>query len=161
MTATIDKPDLEFWAYKLREAHSELEAAQATVEELSSTKKAIMHAAYDSGLSLKDLATLLDVSKERVSIMLGRRISKQREQVREAIVKALTYVGAEGGTLAEIHDAVTQGLGYDPGRPSIGSYLRTDSKQQFVQVGPATYALRIPDVHDEDFPGGDEDEDSG
>jgi predicted XRE-type DNA-binding protein len=158
MTTTIDSldtwvapaRDVELWASRLRAISLSLEDAQQQVEGLAVRKKEIMNAAYDDGVKIPEMAEILGVSRERVSIMLGRRVSKEREQVRAAIVTALSRVGAEGGSLAEIHDAVAQGLGYDPGRASIGSYLRTDAKGQFTQVGPATYALRSVDPHDDE-----------
>lgn len=74
--------ELPPWAIRVRQLTDEINQTHVKAAE----KKMLLQQAYDSGLSLAEIARMIGVSRERVSILLGRPVRRARAKKRRTPV---------------------------------------------------------------------------
>jgi hypothetical protein len=138
-----DVQELPEWAKRLRGLSDEIERARTDVEELARARKQFLYSLMnDDGLTITELAKGAGLSKARISTMLKQPTRKRRDATRKAIVDVLGEAGEKGMRISDIYLAVQKRLGHEIPRSSVGSYLRSDTTNDFEKVTTAIYRLR-------------------
>ena len=127
------------WAKRVRELTQEITDHQ---EAKAAEKKAILVEQFEAGLNPTQIAARIGISRERVSLILGRRVSKSRDKIRDAIAISIKALDEGAGvTVTDIWSGVNDQLKTPVARSSVASYLRTGEGRQFVRVNPGVYKL--------------------